>query len=256
MRKLWIIVISIAIVGGVALFEHWTALQFPIVDFEPTPLPELPIGQEWIYDYSVAGEVVGNYTYWVKSVGPYLHGEMGYFIGEVIYTVRSTTSAVRDGRSAELEALYVFTVELKPVDYRLNATLGGSLEQITCFFEKDKVLGRLETEGRVIEEPLDLPENSVLIDNLMVGHWDLLLKTFTPEPGKRIEIDVYVPQTLGFLDLEIIAEKNPRTITIGGDSLKARVIRVPELNLLLYLEGGDVIRMEETQQEITLTLRR
>ncbi|MGD2142567.1 MAG: hypothetical protein PVH79_03695 [Candidatus Bathyarchaeota archaeon] len=255
MRKIWILAISVAIVGGVVLFEQWTALMFPMVEFEPSPLPELHIGRMFVYDYKIAGEPVGNYTFWIDSLGPYLEEGAGLSMAEAVYHAKSITLAERDGNSVALEAFFIFGFDLKPIEYRLNATLGEAEEYITCLFEEGRVLGLLETEGRIIEEPLELPEGAVLIDNLMVGHWGLLFKAFTPEPGKRVEIDVYIPQTLRLYDLEIIAEKKPWTMTLGGENIEARMVRVPELNLRFYLFEGEVIRMEETQQEIKLDLR-
>ncbi len=33
MRKIWIFAMLVAIFGGVALFEYWTDLQYPLVDY-------------------------------------------------------------------------------------------------------------------------------------------------------------------------------------------------------------------------------
>jgi len=253
MRKLWVIAVAAVIVGGVFLFDYWSSRRYPMVDFSPSGLPPLEIGSEKVYDYLVAGERAGTIVFTVESLGPYARLP---FMSATVYTTRSSTSVERMGQRVELEALYVFSLGLAPLEYRLNGSLGGELQTITCLLDGGSFEGRIETEENVLEKSVDLPVGTVLVDDLMVAHWDLLFKVFTPNPGKRVIVNIYVPQILGCTKVELVADKNSIAIPLGGEQVEARRVSAPDLNLDFYLYGGELVRMDETEQEIVLILNR
>jgi len=254
MRKIWIFALLVAIFGGVALFEYWTDLQYPLVDYEPGDLQNLQVGAVREYNYFIEGELAGNYSFWVETIGPYIEAGSP-FMGKAAYFTGSATSVEHEGAVAEIETDYVFGTDLAPFEYRLNASLGGNIELITCLYDGWNVEGKIESGGSVVEQSLELPEDTVLIDTFMVGHWDLFFKQFTLEPGKRVRIDAYVPQTLSYFTLELVSDKKEKTISIEGAEYECQVINVVELNLVLYLHEGDLIRLEKPDQEIVITER-
>ena len=248
MRSIWVIALSLAIVGGVALFEFWTASQFPPADLELGALPSLPIGVERKYDYFKDDERVGAYVFWVESKG--LRG------GKAVYHTRSKTSVAQGGKTIELETIYTFLEDLTPVEYRLNASLGEEHQFITCLFEGGRVNATFVTEVSKIEEPLELPEEAVLLDYLMLGHWDLLFKSFRPAPGRRYTVNAYIPQNLQCKSIELIVDKEPKTIDIGGVKYECSVVRAPTLSLVFYIYRGDLIELVNTEQLITISVSR
>ena len=252
MKKIWIIAFFVALIGGVALFEYWTNLQFPLVQFEPSPLPELNIGRKMTYTYSLGGETLGNHSFWIESKGRY--SREGDFKGHDAYFTRSFTSVTKNGDKAEIESIYVLSVDFEPIEYKINASLGGELQSITCIFDKESVTGQLEMGDTFFEENTTIPENTVLIDNMMVGHWYLLFNAFILEPGNRVRITAYVPQMLGLLDFDLVAEKKHTTIQWDEDSIEVRVISASRFNLDFYIYNREIVIMKETQQDITLTL--
>jgi hypothetical protein len=254
MRNIWIVVLLVAIFGGVALFEYWTALQYPLVDYESGDIPILQVGAAREYSYFIEGELAGNYSFWVESIGPYVEAGSP-FMGKTAYFTGSLTSVEHDGVAVEIETDYVFGTDLTPFEYRLNASLGGDIELITCLFDGWNVEGKIESGGSVVEQDLELPEDTVLIDTFMTGHWDLFFKQFTMEPGKRVRIDAYVPQTLSHFTLEFVSDKKHKTINIEGAEYECKVINVVELNLVLYQHEGNLIQLEKPDQEIVITER-
>ena len=254
MRKIWIFALLVAIFGGVALFEYWTALQYPLVDYEPGDLPTLRVGAVREYDYYVEDELSGNYSFWVEKIGPYVEAG-SLFMGKAAYFTGSSTYVEHDGAVAEIETAYVFGTDLAPFEYRLNASLGGDRELITCTFDGWNVEGEIESDGRTVEQALELPEATVLIDTFMAGHWDLFFKQFTLGPGKRVRIDAYVPQTLSYFTLELVSDKRDKTISIGGVEYECQEINVVELDLVLYLHGGNLIRLDKPEQGIVIVER-
>ncbi len=254
MRKIWIFALLVAIFGGVALFEYWTALQFPLIDYEPGDLPTLQVGAVREYSYFIEEERAGNYSFWVEKIGPYIEAGSP-FMGKAAYFTGSSTSVVHEGVAAEIETVYVFGTDLAPFEYLLNASLGEDRELITCTFDGWNVEGKIVSNGRTVEQALELSEDTVIIDTFMAGHWDLFFKQFTLEPGKRVRIDAYIPQTLSPFTLELVSDKKEKTINIEGVEYECQVINVVELNLILYLHEGDLIRLEKPDQEIVISER-
>ncbi len=255
MKKAWIIVLSAAIVGGVFAFEYWTSIQFPLVDYTPGDLPVLPVGIVREYDYVIEEEMAGTYRFWVEATGPYAVGAGGSLTMRAAYFARSLTSLEHEGVAAEIEMIYVFGTDMTPFEYRLNASLGDESERITCIFDGWNVEGKIEAGESTLEQSLELPEDTALFDTFMPGHWDLFFKQFTLEPGKRVRIDAYVPQTLSHFTLELVSDKKEKTINIDGEEYECRVINVVELNLVLYLHEGNLIRLEKPDQEVVITER-
>lgn len=246
MRKLWIIGISVAIFGALFLMEFYTSLRFPVTSYEPEGLPTLPVGVEHEYDFLKDGERVGSYVFWIENVAEY-EGKTAYFS-------RSTTSVVHDDKAIELETLYAFDEDLKPLEYRLNATLGDERQFIVCFFDGWNVSASIEMEDSRVENDLELPVDTVLIDTNMLGHWELLFKSFNLEAGKRISFNMFRPQILNTVPVEFIVDKGTKTLTLSGVAYECEVVRASDMNLTFYLHNGDVVKLEESKQNIEIIL--
>lgn len=246
MRKLWIIIILGAIFGGTVFFEIWRYVQYPIIEYSPVSLSSLPIGVEQEYDYFKEGERVGAYVFWVD--------EWEMYKVEKAYIIRSRTVVEHGSTGIELEAVYIFNENLVPIEYRLNVTLGEDRQVITCLFDGWNVNASLVMGDIVVNEPLELPEGTVLVDNFMLGHWDLFFKSFQPVSGKRFKFTAYIPQRLNYRVLELLADRKQRTLNLNGVDYECQVVRSPELNLVFYLSEGNLIQMEEIEQNIIISL--
>lgn len=248
MRRVWVFVLSFAILGGAALFELWSSVQYPTIDLVPGALPPLTVGVKREYDYIKDYERVGSYSFSVESRGTYK--------GTEAYFVRSRTSLTYGEKSAELESVYIFSEELAPLEYRVNASIGGENQSITCFFEGRSARGTFMLGNNVVEESVELPRGTILIDYQMLGHWDLLLKSSHLEPGNRYEVNAYIPQGLSHTSLELYAENKAKTIEIGGVEYACSVVRATTLNLVFYIYEGDIVQLEDTEQSIIVSIRK
>lgn len=246
MRRLFVFVLFFAILGSAVLFELWSSLQYPTIDLVSGVLPPLTVGVENDYDYFKDYERVGSYSFSIESKGKYNSTEA--------YFVRSRTSITSGEKSAEIESIYIFSEELAPLEYRVNASLGGEDQTIACFFKGRIVRGTFVLGDNVVEESMELPVGTILIDYQMLGHWDLLLKSSQPEPGKRYKVNAYIPQGLSYTTLEFYVEKNAKTIEIGGLEYECNVVRVTALNLVFYIYKGDIIQLEDTEQSIIVSI--
>ena len=248
MRRAWVFVLSFAMLGGVVLFELWSNIQYPTIDLVPGALPPLTIGVEKEYNYFKDYERVGSYFLIVESKGTYK--------GIDAYFTRSRTSITYGERSAEIESVYIFSDEFAPFEYRVNASLGGENQSIACFFEGRSARGTFSLGDSMVEESMELPEGTVLIDYQMLGHWDLLLKSSHLEPEKRYKVNAYIPQSLSHTSLELFAEKKEKTIEIEGMEYECSVVRAAALNLVFYVHDGDIVQLEDTEQSIIVSIRK
>ena len=244
MRKIWILAIMGVILGGAALVEIWLSISYPLVEYRPSQLPNLK-GLQREYGYFRLGERVGNYTFWVED------GEEK--AGGFVYSSGSRTSVVADGTDIELVTLYSLDEFLSPVEYRLNATLGEERQYIEDLFSAGEVVATSRVENSSAEVTKDLPDNTLLLDSYMPGHWELLFRVFTPARGKRFRINAFIPQMMDLARLEIVVDKKPKTLLLDDTPCECTVARVPDLNLVFHIYGGDLVLMEDTGREIKIS---
>jgi hypothetical protein len=247
MRRFWYVVISLAIIGGAAALEIWSSRQFPLIEFDPGRLPLLAVGLEREYDYFKNENLAGSYVFWIESKAPY-NGRIAYFTG-------SRTTIEYRYQSIELETFYVFSEELAPLEYSMNASIDGEDRLVTCSFDGLRVDTLLALGEDMMEKSEELPEGTVLIEYYMLAHWDLLLKTFPPVPGRRFVVNVYIPQVLTYKPLDVLTDPKPKSVRINTTAYECTVVRVPQLNLVLYRHEGDVIKFEDVGESVVISIR-
>jgi len=244
LRKLWILVFAAAIVGGSVFIEYYVSLKYPVTNYAPKGLPPLPVGVKHDYDFFKEGEKVGRYVFWVEGVGEHE--------GQTTYFTRSLTSVVYEDTVIELETVYLFNSNLNPLEYRLNATLGEDHQSIVCLFDGWNVNASVEMEDNTLDRDVELPLDTVLIDTNMLGHWDLLFKSFDLVAGKRVRFTMFVPQALDMTPIELVVDKGTETLTLSGVTYECQVVRATTLNLTFYLHNGDLLELEESTQNIEI----
>jgi len=198
------------------------------------------------FDYFKDGERVGSQVYRVEG-----KDELG---GETAYLVRSKTSLEYQNKSFEIENLYTFNERLNPLSYSLNATIAGEETSVVCVFEGWDVEENAVIQNTTLTKELSLEENTVLVDNNMAGHWELLFESFTPQPGTRVSLTMFVPQAVEVYPLELVVEKEPQAVAAGGSQYECTVVREVNLDLVFYLSGGHLIRYENQDQGVVLSI--
>ena len=245
LRTKWLTIIGIVILGAVILNEVYSYLVFPDINYNPKDLPTLQTGVSR-YDFFKDNARVGSYLFSVDK--------LGQFNGQTAYFTSSHTSVLTGNVTIKLDTFYVFNDKLKPLEYRLNATVGDDRNSIICLFDGNFVNATLETRNNTINRRVELPENTVLIDSYMIGHWDLFYKSFDLIPDKRFLFNVFVPQLLDKERMEIFVDKNPQTININGIDYVCQVVRGTEQNIVFYISKGSVLRFEDTDQNVQITM--
>lgn len=236
------LVFAAAIVGGAALFEIYSYMIYPFKTYASEGLPPLAVGVEHEYDFFKDGEQVGRYVFWVERIGRYK--------GETAYFSRSLTFIVYQETAIELETVYIFNEDLNPLEYRLNASLGEDRQSIVCILEGWTVDASLEMQDRSLDREVELPVDTVLIDTNMLGHWELFFRSFEPPQGKRVRFTMFVPQLLDIKSTVLVVDKRKETLTLNGVPYECQVVRASDLNIIFYLHDGNLLKLEESVQNI------
>jgi len=87
-----------------------------------------------------------------------------------------------------------------------------------------------------------LPVNTVIIDNNSPAHWELLMKSFNAEAGKKYSINSFVPQGAVVQEIEFSVDSIHQFVNIGTKSYECVVARAPDFQITLYFYNGDLIQ--------------
>jgi hypothetical protein len=243
MRKSWSLLIMVIIFGGLAAMEIYDYFIFLQTSYEPRELPTLEVGRR---EFSIFkdNELVGSYIFWVDGVGEYK--------GQTAYFTHAQTSVAYKNKTLDLRTAYVFNDKLNPLDYSLNATVDGEGQTLVAVFNGWNVSIAITEMNNTINKSIELPVNSVLIDNNNFGHWDLFLRSFDLVSGRRIAFTAFVPQYLDKIEDEIVVDSDVKTITISGIDYACTVARTTKQDLVFYIYRGSLVRLDEPNQNMSI----
>jgi len=245
LRKILFIAIVAILLGLTVLVEVYMTVLNPPEEYVTVGLPTLDIGVRNDYDFYKEGELVGNYSFWVEDFGSYE--------GQAAYYTRSLTTVLYEEAVIRLETVYIFNEDLNPLEYRLNASLGGKIQSIVCFFDGWAVDVLRESQDRSMENEVELAVNTVLLDNNMLGHWAFFFKSFDIESGKRMKFDMFVPQRLEAVEVILALGSGTEVLNLNGVEYECRVVRASDLNLAFYLHEGELLKLEELTQHVEIS---
>lgn len=223
--------------------EIYDYFFFPQTIYKPRAFTPLEVGRR---EFSIFkdNEFVGRYIFWVDGLGEYK--------GQTAYFTHAQTSVAYKNKTLELRTAYVFNDKLNPLDYSLNATLDGEGQTLVAVFDGWNVSVAITEMNDTINKSIELPANSVLIDNNNFGHWDLFLRSFDLVSGRRVSFTAFVPQYLDKIEDEIVVDSDIKTITISGANYDCTVARTTKQNLVFYIYKGSLIRLDESSQNMSI----
>jgi hypothetical protein len=244
LRKIVILALVALVLGSTVLIEMYQTVINPPDEYVPEELPPLDVGIRRDYAFYKDGELVGNYSFWIEEFDSYK--------GQAAYYTRSLTTVTFEEATIRLETSYVFDEDLSPLEYRLNASLADEVQIIVCHFDGWIVDVLREAQDMSMENEVELAVNTVLIDNNMLGHWDLFFKSFDPEPGKRMKFNMFVPQRLETMEVNLVSEIGTKVITINDVEYECQLFGAPELDLFFYIYQGELLELRETTQNVEI----
>ena len=225
---------AIILVGAIGI-ELYTMYSNPFIDYASgsfsSPLTDTPQR----FGYYKDGELIGSYT---NTLNRQTGGS------QTLYTLTTSIDATYQGARLNLNTTHRFLSETSHVEYSVDTNLAGSASHVVCVFLGSNVGIVTTSQGRSLNTTLTMPSNTILIDNNDPAHWELLMKSFTAEAGKKYNINTLVPQGAGIRTLEFGVDTAHQFVNIGSKSYECVVAREPNYEIVLYFYQGNLIQYE------------
>jgi len=238
-----IIILAALILGGVVALEVYTDITNPDIDYKPGIYTPSNLGATQEFSYYKDGVLIGNYSYRLDAV------KAG---SDIVYTLNSTVDVVYQGNQLNVDTSYRFKDAVTPLGYSVNFDLSGNQSKLRCTFQQGSVNIFSASQGKNQTVSVDTPANMVLIDNNNPAHWELFVKSFNPEPGKKYNVNALVPQQGGVAAMEFGVGTNTQDIKIGSKSYNCTVASDPDLSITLYFYQGNLIEYRNDQDGLII----
>ena len=139
------------------------------------------------------------------------------------------------------------------VRYKLEIQLAGTTQIVEAYREGEKLMMRAGPAGQSTEKAMDFRPRVVLLDNMLTGHFQLLLDGL---PGVLGEITALIPQRLGALGSKL-TEAGESTGTLDGKPVKTRKYALSlgslPVEILALAPSNRLLRVAIPSQDIELT---
>jgi hypothetical protein len=238
-----IIILAALILGGVVALEIYTDITNPYIDYEPGTFTPSNLGATQVFSYYKDGVLIGNYSYRLDSM------KTG---SNTIFTLNSTVNVVYQGSQLNVDTSYRFRDAVTPLGYSVNFDLSGNQSNLRCTFQQGSVDISSSSQGKNQTVGIDTQTNTVLIDNNNPAHWELFDKSFNPEPGKKYNVNVLVPQQAGITAMQFGVGTNTQDIKIGSKTYNCTVASEPDLSVTLYFYQGNLIEYKNDQDGLII----
>jgi hypothetical protein len=198
-----------------------------------------------VYKFYREGQLVGTHSYSITG------HEGGGASAE--YTMISTTDITYEDKNLMLQGEYVFNHLYRPLSYTLNASEGDKHTRLRAAFSQHEVEITLDSDGEVKELTKQITEGTLLIENQMPGYWEILFQSSRLEPGKRHRVNVIIPQLGAEVRVTLTVDHGTSTVRYDGLELDCTVVREPDLGLVFFLYGGELIQYRDDANGVTMT---
>lgn len=228
-----IFILGAIILGGAIAVELYSNFANPLIDYVPGSFTSLLIDTPQRFDYYKDGTHIGNYTYTLITQTSN---------SQTLYTIITNIDVNYQGKQLILNTTHRFLGETLHVEYNVDTDLAGAKSHVECVFLGGKASIITTSQGKNITTTCTLPLNTVIIDNNDPAHWELLMKSFSTESGKKYSVSTFVPQGAAVQALEFGVDTAHQFVNIGSKSYECVVAREPNYKITLYFYQGNLIQ--------------
>jgi len=161
----------------------------------------------------------------------------------------------RGGTRIDMVQSAALAADRGPGHYRLSATVGGALQRIEAWREGDTVRMRASAGGQERTASAAADARTLLLDNLVVSHFQLLLDRYLAEPAESRADDwiFIVPQALTAIRGRVTPGPEG-TGTLDGQAVAVQRFTLEAGGQLVELEaaGGRLLRAAVPVQRVEL----
>lgn len=238
-----ILIIGALILGGAIALELYTNYADPFIDYAPNSFTNLITDAPQRFSFYKDGERIGNYSYTLTALNSG---------GQTLYTLSTSVDAVYQGSVLRLNTTHRFLTATSHLEYTVDTDLAGQVSHVECVFLGDTAGISTSSQGKRQNTTLTLKPNTVIVDNNDPAHWELLSKSFSPEPGKKYKVNALVPQGAVIQTLEFGVDISHQFVNIGSKSFECVVAREPNYEITLYFYEGHMIQYKNEPDGIVI----
>ena len=211
------------------------------------PLLEVGFGGEYIF---FKGETeFGRNTY--EVIGEEVQN------GAVVFTLRSNLqldlAKLGAGGTLALEADLTVDDAANPRFYTVDAMAAGQKQTVRCSVENGVAQDVVVVGEKQYQKELTLDENTILLDNNMIGWFDLMYSTLPLKPGETFHVPVLFPGNLLTMLVTLTVREEPEEIQVGNNRQAVYVCDVPAFKQIDYVTfEGVLVRIEIPTQDVVI----
>jgi len=239
-----LIIIGAVVLLAMVAFELYADYFITYTEYKPNALTNLNVGPLQLTDYYKDGENIGTYTSTVEVKNQTL--------GEITYTISSKTDLIYQEKHQTVDTILTITDRMRLLDYKVSASINDISSTTTVTMKGSNANVTNTFMGDTITLNVNVPENTIVMDHSQPAHWELLVRSFNFELGKRYRVNVFIPQTASIHSWELGADQNLQTISIGGVSYTCLVVRQADMDIQFYVSNGALIRYRDQINNIVI----
>jgi hypothetical protein len=228
-----VFILGAIILAGAIAVELYSNFTNSLIDYTPGSYTSLIIGAPQQFDYYKDGILLGTYTYTLNTQNN---------VSSTFYTLETSVDLTYQGKPLRVDTAHRFLDEVSHVNYTVDVNIDGVKTNLECIFLGAKALIKTSSQGKNQTTTVTLPVNTVLIDNNNPAHWELLMKSFNAEAGKKYSINALVPQGAIVQKNEFSKATSHQFVNIDSKSYECVVAREPNYQITLYFYNGDLIQ--------------
>jgi hypothetical protein len=142
--------------------------------------------------------------------------------------------------------------KLKPIDYNLKAIQNDQVTLITMTFQGNLAVTRVKFQEETISFEESVSDETFLIDNTMLGHWEVFLASTNLERGHKYDVSIFSPQLSSSIMVKLVVEKKTSQVSIWNEVLDCVVVNVDVFELSFYLFEGELVQYRDDNQGLLL----
>ena len=176
--------------------------------------------------------------------------------GGVVYSLHSELhldlAKVGGAGALVLEADLIVDGSGSPLSYAVDAMVAGQKQTIRCSVE-NRLAKVVVVGGKQHQKELPLEENTVLLDNNMIGWFDLMYSTLPLKPGETFHIPALFPGNLLTMLVTITVRPEPQEIVLESGRQTVYVCDVAAFKQTDYVTPeGVLVKIEIPTQDIEI----
>ncbi|MBU7013296.1 MAG: hypothetical protein HXS52_09005 [Theionarchaea archaeon] len=209
--------------------------QTPQYNVQPL---SLEVGTGHTFEFFSDGVYIGYNSYSVVKQELY-NGIDAYFI-------ESVTDIESNEVTLHIEAMYIVDTSDRCLHYEFEGTIDGELHTVKADFSEESVYVVASRPDSAYDKTIELPVNTLCVDNNMIGQWDLMFSAVLIVPDGTFAANVFAPQPMERVAVRASVAEIPSLMEAAGKSWSCYTLTfsAPEGYVAYVTKEGQLIKLE------------